>query len=119
MHLHPSNRRVKAMKKMTKILAGTAIAMAGFMANSAMAEDGAALYTAKGCMACHGADGKAPIMPQYPKLAGQNKEYLVAQMKDIKSGARANGMSMVMKPMVASVSDQELDAIAAYLASVK
>ena len=104
---------------MTKILAGTAIVMTGFIANSAMADDGAALYTSKGCMACHGAEGKAPIMPLYPKLNGQNKEYLAAQMKDIKSGARSNGMSIAMKAMVANVSDQEIDAIAAYLANVK
>jgi cytochrome c len=58
-------------------------------------------------------------MPLYPKLNGQNKEYLAAQTKDIKSGARANGMSMAMKAMVANVSDEEIDAIAAYLAAVK
>ena len=104
---------------MTKILAGSAFALAGLVAQSAIAADGAALYTSKGCMACHGAEGKAPIMPLYPKLNGQNKEYLAAQMKDIKSGARANGMSMAMKAMVANVSDEEIDAIAAYLAAVK
>ncbi|MBE0364947.1 hypothetical protein PULV_a3243 [Pseudoalteromonas ulvae UL12] len=107
------------MKKMTKILAGSAFALAGLVSQSAIAADGAALYTSKGCMACHGAEGKAPIMPLYPKLNGQNKEYLAAQMKDIKSGARANGMSMAMKAMVANVSDEEIDAIAAYLSAVK
>ena len=68
---------------------------------------------------CHGADGKAPIMAMYPKLNGQNKEYLVAQMKDIKSGARNNGMSMAMKAMVATVTDEEFEAIADYLSKVQ
>ncbi len=107
------------MKKMTKVLMGAgAIAMSA-MAMNAQAADGKALYTEKNCHTCHGADGKAPIMPLYPKLAGQNKEYMVKQMQDIKSGARSNGMSMAMKAMVANVSDEEFEAIAAYLAGVQ
>ncbi|MEO2267219.1 c-type cytochrome [Pseudoalteromonas sp. YIC-656] len=107
------------MKKMTKVLMGAgAIAMSA-MAMNAQAADGKALYTEKNCHTCHGADGKTPIMPLYPKLAGQNKDYMVAQMKDIKSGARSNGMSMAMKAMVANVSDEEFEAIAAYLAGVQ
>ncbi len=58
-------------------------------------------------------------MGMYPKLNGQNKDYLVAQMKDIKSGARNNGMTMAMKAMVATVTDEEFEAIADYLANVK
>ena len=107
------------MKKFTKVLMGAGAIAVSAMAMNAQAADGKALYTEKNCHTCHGADGNAPIMPLYPKLAGQNKEYLVAQMKDIKSGARANGMSMAMKAMVANVSDEEFAAIAEYLASVK
>jgi cytochrome c len=98
----------------TKMLA--AAAAMTFASGFAMA-DGAALYAAKGCAACHGADGKSPTAPMYPKLAGQSATYALNQMKDIKSGARANGMSMVMKPMVANVSDAELEAIANWLAT--
>jgi cytochrome c len=79
--------------------------------------DGAALYAAKGCAACHGADGKSPTAPMYPKLAGQSATYAFNQMKDIKSGARSNGMSMVMKPMVANVSEAEMQEIANWLAT--
>ncbi|HEB87734.1 MAG TPA: cytochrome c, partial [Gammaproteobacteria bacterium] len=55
----------------------------------------------------------------YPKLAGQNAAYLVTQMKDIKSGARSNGLTAVMKPIIAGVSDDEINAIAHYLSSKK
>jgi len=89
----------------------TAVAAAG----NVLAADGQTLYTQKGCVACHGKDGKAPIMPNYPKLAGQNKAYLLEQMKDIKSGKRDNGQTAVMKPMVAKVSDDDLEAIATFL----
>lgn len=81
----------------------------------AAAQDGQALYTSKGCVACHGTAGKEPIMPNYPKLAGQNSAYLLEQVKDIKSGARSSGQAAVMKPMVANVTDDELKAIADYL----
>jgi cytochrome c len=36
------------------------------------APDGAKLYTEKTCNACHGAAGNKPLMPDYPKIAGQN-----------------------------------------------
>ncbi len=88
-------------------------------AGSAMAADGASLYQTKTCFACHGPDANTPIMPLYPKLAGQNKEYAVQQMKDIKSGARANGMSPAMKAIMQSVSDDEIAAIAEWLATLQ
>lgn len=84
---------------------------------AAAASDGAALYVAKTCNACHGADGNTTIMPTYPKIGGQGVEYLVAQMKDIKSGARNNAQSGVMKGIIANVSEDEMRAIAEWLAT--
>jgi len=107
------------MKKLSKTLSVAALTLLGMASGNAIAADGAALYTAKMCQTCHGAEGKAPIMPLYPKLAGQNKEYALAQMKDIKSGKRNNGMASAMKAMVANVTDAELEAIADYLSKVK
>lgn len=103
------------MKK-TAMLAGAALLSLGLVGN-ASAADGAALYQAKGCAACHGADAKTPIMPVYPKLAGQNAQYAFNQMKDIKSGARSNGQTAVMKGIVAAVSEEELQAIAEWLST--
>ena len=85
--------------------------------STSFAADGKALFTAKGCSACHGADGKSPITSMYPKIAGQSKEYAAQQMKDIKSGARSNGQSAVMKGIMASVSEEEITAIAEYLST--
>jgi cytochrome c len=83
------------------------------------AASGEELYKSKGCAACHGADAKTPIMPAYPKIAGQAKEYTTQQMKDIKSGARNNGQSVAMKGVMATVSDDEIGAISEYLATLK
>jgi len=87
--------------------------------HQAGAADGAALYKQKTCVACHGADGAKPLMPDYPKLAGQNSAYMMRQMQDIKSGARANGNTAAMKGIMHLVNDEEMQAIADWLAGLK
>ena len=56
-------------------------------------------------------------MPVYPKLAGQNAQYALQQMKDIKSGVRSNGQSAAMKGVMGLVSDEEMAAIAEWLST--
>jgi len=85
----------------------------------ALAADGAELYKAKTCVACHGADAKTPIMPTYPKLAGQNADYAYQQMLDIKTGARANGQAAAMQGVMHLVTDDEIRAIADWLATLQ
>jgi cytochrome c len=84
----------------------------------AHALDGAKLYQTKTCFSCHGKDANTPLIPNYPKLAGQNAAYAVQQMKDIKSGARANGMSAAMRGVMHLVNDEEIQAIADWLATL-
>lgn len=106
------------MTKLVKITTSIAATLLLSFSGSVMAADGATTYTSKGCAACHGADGKTPIMPQYPKVAGQSKEYTTQQLNDIKSGARSNGQSAVMKGVMAGVSDEEIAVIAEYLSGL-
>lgn len=82
------------------------------------ANDGAGLFVAKACSSCHGADANSPIMPIYPRLAGQNAQYLAQQMKDIKSGARNHGQTMLMKGIMAGVSEDEIKTIADWLSTL-
>jgi len=84
-----------------------------------LAADGAALYKEKTCAACHGAQANKPLMPDYPKLAGQNAAYLERQMLDIKSGARNNGNTAAMKGVMHLVDDAQIKAIAEYVAALK
>ena len=83
------------------------------------APDGAKLSSEKTCNACHGPKGDKPLMPNYPKIAGQNAAYTEQQMKDIKSGARNNGQTAAMKGVMHLVNDEEIKAIAEYLAKLK
>ena len=66
------------------------------------------------CVACHGKEGIS-IADNYPNLACQKEKYLVKAIKDYKSGARKDP---VMKPMVASLSDADIENIAAYYATL-
>lgn len=86
---------------------------------AAIAGDGAKLFAEKTCSACHGADGKKPLMPDYPKIAGQNVKYIEKQMADIKSGARSNGNSAAMKGVMVIVSDEEIKDIALFVSKMK
>lgn len=89
------------------------------LAAPALALDGAKLYQEKTCWSCHGKDAKKTLTPAFPKLAGQNAAYAEQQMKDIKSGARANGNSAAMKGVMDLVNDEEIKALAAYLSKLK
>ncbi|MCW8906589.1 MAG: c-type cytochrome [Sedimenticola sp.] len=84
-------------------------------APAAAADPGKALYTQKGCAACHGPEGRTPIMSTYPKVTGMPEQYIANQMKDIKSGARSNGQSAVMKGIMAAVSEEDIKTIAGWL----
>ena len=77
--------------------------------------DGARLYQVKGCSHCHGNEGRIPVQPNYPKLAGQNLAYLMRQMKDIKSGRRDNAESRTMRTIMEFVNETEMKLIAKYL----
>jgi cytochrome c553 len=67
------------------------------------------------CAACHGTDGNSPL-PVNPNLAGQHPEYLYKQLRDFKSGERANP---IMAGMVAALSDQDMRDVSAYYAARK
>ena len=101
-----------------KALLPAALMVLGSISTSAMAADGAELYKTKLCVTCHGEEGKKPIAPGYPKLAGQDEKYLLDQSKYIKAGTRSSGLSAAMMPMVQAVTEEELAAIAAYLSGV-
>ena len=68
------------------------------------------------CAGCHGANG-AGVPIQYPRLAGQHQDYTVAQLSTFKSGARKN--SVQMTALAKRMSDDEMKAVADYIAGLK
>ncbi|MDR0274818.1 MAG: c-type cytochrome [Burkholderiaceae bacterium] len=83
------------------------------------APDGAKLFQDKTCWSCHGKDAKKPLLPEYPKIAGQSAKYAEMQMHDIKSGKRANGNTAAMKAIMVLVNDDEIKILAEYLSKMQ
>ena len=71
------------------------------------------------CASCHGAAGNG-IPVQYPRIAGQHQDYTVAQLamfRSTKADARKN--SAEMHTSAARMSDDEIAAVADYIAGLK
>lgn len=69
---------------------------------------------ARMCFNCHGAEGNSK-RSNFPSLAAQKPAYLVNQLRAFRDGTRKNGM---MQNMAANLSDQEMNNLAAFFASV-
>jgi len=70
------------------------------------------------CGGCHGPAG-AGIPAQYPRLAGQFAEYVAAQLKGFKDGARSNDANGVMRGVAARMTEREIQAVAQYAAGLR
>ncbi|RUP30758.1 MAG: cytochrome c4 [Curvibacter sp.] len=111
------------MKLIATLLSAAVLAASAFSALAAEEKPAAAAKPdlVKGeasfatCAACHGADGNSGT-PAYPKLAQQHPDYLVKQLREFKSGQRANA---VMSGMVAALSDDDMKNIAAWVSKNK
>jgi cytochrome c553 len=68
------------------------------------------------CASCHSASG-AGIPSQFARLAGQHQDYTVAQLTAFRSGARSN--SPQMTAIAKRLSDDEIKAVADYVAGLK
>ncbi|MFC4311844.1 c-type cytochrome [Steroidobacter flavus] len=67
------------------------------------------------CAACHGADLKG--VADVPRIVGRSPSYLFRQLYDMRGATRTGAASELMKPVVVHLTDADMVAIAAYLAS--
>jgi cytochrome c553 len=70
------------------------------------------------CAGCHGPSG-AGIPIEYPHIAGQYAEYVESQLKAFRSGARANDPNGMMRGVTARMTDDEIKAVAQYVAGLR
>ena len=99
--------------------AAAALALAAALAVSgpaaAQGTPAAGRAKAQACAACHGPLGLATA-PDAPNLAGQPADYLAAQLRAYRGGARQHPvMNVVAKPL----GDDDIAALAAWFASLK
>ncbi|MBE0622565.1 MAG: cytochrome c4 [Burkholderiales bacterium] len=71
------------------------------------------------CSNCHGIDGNS-VSPNFPKLAAQQEEYIVAQLKGFRSHRRADPEGYeYMWGISRSLSDAQIKGLAAYFSAQK
>lgn len=101
------------MKKTLFILAAVALGASLPVHAKGNYEAGKAKSTT--CAACHGEDGNSTV-PSFPKLAGQERDYLYHALRDYKSGKRNNPL---MAGQVEALTDADMLDLALYYSRQK
>ena len=86
-------------------------------------ELGSKIYTggAQGVMACtgcHGPNGAGLDAAGFPQVAGQKVTYVISQLNNFKSGDRGNDTTGMMASIAGAMNDQQIEAVANYLAGL-
>lgn len=71
-------------------------------------------FSIAACMSCHGPGGHG-IPPNYPRLSGQQAEYLEAQLRAFKRGER---VSEIMNPIAFKLSEAQISELALYMSAL-
>jgi cytochrome c553 len=96
-------------------------------ANPELAETGERLYQGgnkesnlTACIGCHGPAGKGNAPAGYPSLSSQHAAYTAKQLSDYQSEARkSDGDSMIMRNVAARLTQNEINALAAYIQGLR
>lgn len=83
--------------------------------SAVFAADGEVLY--KKCIACHGKDGSKIALKVGVPIKGQSEEELYTKMKGYQDDTYGGEKKAIMKRNVVKLSDEDLKALAAYIAT--
>lgn len=100
------------MKKTSMMIAALCLAVPLSVKARGNADAGA--KKSETCKACHGEAGAKPIQPDYPVLAGQHYDYIVAALTQYKAGKRKNAS---MNGFAAALKPEDIQDLAAYFSS--
>ena len=68
------------------------------------------------CTGCHSPDGSGLDLALYPKLSGQNSDYVVKQLTAFREGDRVNdGDAMTMRDIAEKLSNKDIKALSSYI----
>lgn len=92
-------------------------------ADPELVDEGEALYrggnlskNVAACLACHGPQGKGNEPAGYPRLSGQNSDYVAQALKAYKSGERVyDEQSGIMGDIASRLSESEMEAVGEYI----
>lgn len=71
------------------------------------------------CAGCHSIDGKGMGQAGFPAIQAQNVDYLKDQLTYFRNGTRANDHNGMMSDIAAKLSDEEIQAVAEFISSLK
>jgi cytochrome c553 len=113
-HLFVERNKMRNSK--TGVLIASLLAVAsGSLIGTARAGESAPPLVQTQCENCHGVDGIA-VLPGAANLSGQQKEYLVEQLRAYRAGRRQNPqMSVIAK----SLTDEDIDKLSDWYSSIK
>lgn len=96
------------------LLASIGIAQASNLAK------GKELVEKNNCAACHGANLNEPVVPTYPKIAGQHADYLYYALRSyqVANNPQFGRKNAIMVSQAAQYSEADLRNMAAYIASL-
>ncbi len=100
-----------------KALVLTCLVLTGFIGTSYAADVARGEQLAQTCLGCHGAPGlrnPGPVF-QIPMVGGQHAEYIVSALQAYKNETRPHA---TMRAQAASLSDQDMQDIAAFFAAM-
>jgi cytochrome c553 len=100
-------------RRITMLCCALALAASG----TACSRGDAAMGEARAvtCLGCHGGPTRATV-PNIPRISGQSRVYLAGQLRDYRDGRRSDP---AMTPIASSLTDEEIDDIAAYFESLE
>jgi cytochrome c553 len=104
--------KVKQFHKTIKIFIYLIVSLSMLSPHHIFAEGDSEAGKAKSqvCSACHGQDGNS-TNPEWPSLAGQHEQYLIATLEAYTNGTRDN---TIMFPLAMMLSEQDMMDLAAY-----
>jgi cytochrome c553 len=91
----------------TKVALGEAIYKGGNIGNGVAA-----------CASCHGPTGEGNAAAKFPQIAGQHADYTKKQLNAFKKAERANDAGNMMRNIAEGMTDEEIDAVAEYIAGL-
>jgi cytochrome c553 len=103
------------MKNVRNLLLAGILACVSVSVLAASGDPEAGFKKSTPCQACHGQKGIS-VSPEFPNLAGQNADYIVASLHHYKNGKRKNP---IMQGQAANLSERDIEDLAAYFSSQK
>lgn len=67
------------------------------------------------CSGCHGPTGIGSNLAKFPRISGQYSEYVAQTLQYFRSQERANDPNGMMRGVAANLTDDEIQAVAAYV----